>query len=247
MKEGIILSVCLLLITFQVKADEYHFVSIENLFEQEVGRKVLPYFYSKLGHQITITPLPGKRASTMLSIGEKDGEIMRIFSYGIEHPDAIRVPTHYYSLQTMAFYKKNTGIVIKTKDDLAQYKVAKVRGVKHTNNMTKGMRFVYDMESTLAMMDSLESGEVQVALTNTIDGLIAIKARGYNDIVKLSEPLSELYLYHYIHQDHPELASEVNEVIKKMAASGELEIIIEQAEYEVFNHNGLRFPKVPKS
>lgn len=62
------------------------------------------------------------------------------------------------------------------------------------------MRFVYDMDSTFAMMESLESGQIQVALTNTIDGLIAIKTLGYTDIVKLTAPLNELYLYHYIHR-----------------------------------------------
>ena len=185
-----------MLITCQAVADEYHFVSIENLFEQEVGRKVLPYFYSKLDHKITITPLPGKRASTMLSIGEKDGEIMRIFSFGFEHPNTIRVPTHYYSLQTMAFYKEDSGVVIHDKGDLAQYKIGRVE----VRGMTKDMRFVYDMDSTFAMMESLESGQIQVALTNTIDGLIAIKTLGYTDIVKLTAPLNELYLYHYIHR-----------------------------------------------
>jgi polar amino acid transport system substrate-binding protein len=99
------------------------------------------------------------------------------------------------------------------------------------------MPFVHDMDSTLAMMDFLELGRAQVALTNTIDGLVAIKARGYTDIVSLSEPLDELYLYHYIHQDHPQLAAEVNKVIQQMKSTGELDNVIKQAEKKVFNHD----------
>jgi hypothetical protein len=237
MKGNIILFVLLTLTTMECIAKEYQFVSIENLIEQEVGRKVLPHFYQKLGHTITIKPLPGKRASSMVSTGEKDGEIMRIFSYGIEYPHAIRVPTPYYSLQTMAFYKKDSGVVINRKEDLEHYKIVKVRGVKHTDNITKGMPFVYDMDSTQAMMDFLELGRAQVALTNTIDGLLTIKARGYTDIVNLNEPLDELYLYHYIHQDHPQLVVEINNVIKQMNASGELANIIKQAEKAVFTQD----------
>ncbi|MFT5235905.1 MAG: polar amino acid transport system substrate-binding protein [Shewanella sp.] len=237
MKGSIILSVLLTLIPVECFAEEYHFVAIENLIEQQVGREVLPHFYRKLGYKISITSLPGKRASSLVSTGEKDGEIMRIFSYGIEYPQTIRVPTPYYSLQTMAFYKKDSGVVINRKEDLEHYKIAKVRGVKHTDNITEGMPFVHDMDSTLAMMDFLELGRAQVALTNTIDGLVAIKARGYTDIVSLSEPLDELYLYHYIHQDHPQLAAEVNKVIQQMKSTGELDNVIKQAEKKVFNHD----------
>ncbi len=237
MKGRLILSILLILSTWDCLAKEYHFVSIENLIEQEVGRKVLPHFYKKLGHNITITPLPGKRASTTVSLGEKDGEIMRIFAYGMEHPNTLRIPTPYYSLQTMAFYKKSSGVVINRKEDLQHYKLVKVRGVKHTNNITQGMPFVHDVDSTVAMMDLLKLGRVQVALTNTIDGLLAIKARGYTDIISLSEPLDELSLYHYVHQEHSQLVGEVDSVIKKMKSNGELEKIIEQAEKEVFSAN----------
>ncbi|WP_065188273.1 substrate-binding periplasmic protein [Shewanella woodyi] len=237
MKGRLILSILLILSTWDSLAKEYHFVSIENLIEQEVGRKVLPHFYKKLGHSITITPLPGKRASTTVSVGEKDGEIMRIFTYGMEHPNTLRIPTPYYSLQTMAFYKKSSGVVINRKEDLQHYKLVKVRGVKHTNNITQGMPFVHDVDSTVAMMDLLELGRVQVALTNTIDGLLAIKARGYTDIIILSEPLDELSLYHYVHQEHSQLVDEVDSVIKQMKLNGELEKIIKQAEKEVFSAN----------
>lgn len=35
-------------------------------------------------------------------LGGTDGEIMGIWSYGIDNPDMIRVPTAYYYLQTGA-------------------------------------------------------------------------------------------------------------------------------------------------
>ena len=74
-------------------AEEYHFVSINNLIEQEVGRIVLPQVYKSLGIDITIVPMPGQRAQYEASSGNRDGEIMRIFTYGLENPTTHRVPT----------------------------------------------------------------------------------------------------------------------------------------------------------
>jgi ABC-type amino acid transport substrate-binding protein len=87
-----------------------------------------------------VTPFPGNRAQYAADSGMQDGEIMRIATYGNEALNTIRVPTPYYYLETMPFVLKNSDIVINSKQDLAQYRVAKIRGVKHTNNITKGLK-----------------------------------------------------------------------------------------------------------
>ncbi|AQS39013.1 hypothetical protein Sps_03898 [Shewanella psychrophila] len=126
-----ILSVLLGLLSSKGIAADFDFVSIEKLIEQEVGRVIIPKVYSKLGIEITITPMPGKRAQQMANSGSKDGEIMRIYSYGNETPNTIRVPTPYYYLETMAFIKQGSDVVINSRKDLHNYRLAKVRGVKH--------------------------------------------------------------------------------------------------------------------
>ncbi len=103
-------------------AEKYHFVSINKLIEQEIGQLVLSQVYKSLNINITITPLPGKRAQHEATAGISDGEIMRIFSYDLENPTTIRVPTPYYYLETMAFIKKDSGIKINNKEDLQQNK-----------------------------------------------------------------------------------------------------------------------------
>jgi hypothetical protein len=45
-------------------------------------------------------------------LGGTDSEIMRIWSYGIDSPDMIRVHTAYYYLQTGAFIVKDSDVVI---------------------------------------------------------------------------------------------------------------------------------------
>ena len=214
-------------------ANEYHFVSINNLIEQEVGRIVLPQVYKKLGIDITITPLPGKRAQYQATSGLSDGEIMRIYSYGEENPTTYRIPTPYYQLETMAFIKKNRSIKINKKEDLSQYSIVKIRGVKHTNNITAGLSNVKDVSSTKQAMRLVNRGIVDVALTNTIDGLVTLENLEIDDVVPIDKPLATLDLFHYVHKNNKDLIPLVDSKLKEMIANGELASIIKAAESAV--------------
>jgi len=218
-------------------AEEYHFVSINNLIEQEVGRIVLPQVYKSLGIDITIIPMPAKRAQYEATSGNSNGEIMRIFTYGLENPTTHRVPTPYYYLQTMAFIKKGSGVKISNKNDLSRYVIAKVRGVKHTNNITKGLTNIYDLNTTKQLMRFVEKGRADVALTNTVDGLMALKELGIDTIVPSEKPLATLDLFHYIHEDHKDLIPRIDAKIKEIKSSGELKIMIKEAENAVIETN----------
>ena len=235
-----IISISVFLLTFlpsTVFATEYKFVSISGLIEQEVGRLIIPEIYKKAGHVATITPMPGKRAQQQATSGMMDGEIMRIWTYGKNNPTTLRVPTPYYSLETMAFAKKDSKIVIAKKEDLKAYTLAKVRGVKHTNNITKGLKNVRDTGSTRDMMQALSADRIQVALTNTVDGKLVLKEMGLTDIQPMAKPLAVLDLYHYIHEDHKHLVPTIDGIIKKMAENGELAQIIQRAEQKIIGNN----------
>lgn len=216
------------------RADTFHFASIEGLVEQEIGRLVLPAIYQRLGITITITPLPGKRAELEATTGISDGEIMRIYSYGEENPTVHRVPTPYYYLHTMAFTKAGSEVFISDREDLKKYSVVKVRGVKHTNNITQGLENVTDVSSTVEVMRLVEQGLADVGLTNTIDGLVTIAKMGLQNIATLETPLATLELFHYIHEDHKGLVPVIDQKIRSLRDSGELFIMIEAAEKQIF-------------
>jgi len=213
--------------------EKYHFVSIENLIEQEIGRLIIPKIYEKLNIDVEISPKPGKRAQAYATSGKRDGEIMRIWTYGIENKTTLRVPTPYYKLETMAFIKKDSNVIINSKDDLKNYKLLKVRGVKHTNNITSGLQNVQDVESTEKMMKFLQANRADVALTNTVDGLLILKKLGYSNIVPIDKPLAELDLYHYLHKKNKHLIPKVDKIIKQMKANGELQKVIYAAESKI--------------
>ena len=216
-------------------ATDYSFASISGLIEQRVGEIVLPKIYQKLGLQITVNPLPARRAQAMATSGALDGEIMRIWTYGDENPTTIRVPTPYYQLETTAFVRRDRDIVLKTKADLKNYRIAKVGGVKHTNNITQGLSSVFNVGDSIAIMRMVQKGRVDVALTNTTDGLQVLRNLKIDDVVKLTPPLAKLDLFHYIHKDHQDLIPKVDKVIKAMKQSGELEVLISEAEKTIIS------------
>jgi hypothetical protein len=231
------LSVLCVALFFQlpVVAQDYHFVSIENLIEQEIGRIVLPKIYERLNLKIQIHPRPGERAQKEAVTGMKDGEIMRIWSYGESNPTMIRVPTAYYFLETMAFIKKGRAINLSGKEDLKRYRLVKVRGVMHTDAITNGMPMVHTINGTAQMMRFLEKDRADVALTNTMDGILSLRALGYADkVVSIEKPLAVLELYHYVHKKHKALVPKIDSIIKEMKQSGELSRLVKEAEAKVF-------------
>ena len=228
-----ILAMLVFVLSPHLQAQPYHFVSIEHLAEQEIGRIVLPQVYRGLGIEISISPLPGKRAQLELTSGRKDGEIMRIWSYGVENPKLIRVPTPYYHLETMAFFKRDEEIHIPGKMALSDFKLVKVRGVKHTNNITHGMPRVTDVSSTEEMFVLLAQGLADVALTNTLDGQLQLKRMRINNITRLSAPLAKLALYHYLAPAHQSLAKKVDKEFRRLIHTGEMQQLIKAAEIKV--------------
>lgn len=210
---------------------KYHFVRIDKLAEQEVASKILPEIYNKLGINIDIEALPAERAKMWATDGTKDGEILRIFSYGEKNPGMVRVPTPYSSLETTAFALKSSSISIKTKDDLKKYKVVIVRGVQHTKDMAEGLEKVHVINDSEQMMKFLEAGRADIALINTITGQGVLKSLKIDSIAPVGT-LETLDLFHYLNEKNKDIVPKVDEVIQKMAKSGELKQLREKYEKE---------------
>jgi ABC-type amino acid transport substrate-binding protein len=216
------------------KAD-FRFAAIEHLFEQQVGIAVLEEVYKKLGYQIEVASYPARRAQVEAANGMVDGEVMRIWSYGEQNPQLIRVPTPYYSLNTTAFFNKESQLTVTSLSDLSSYKIVVVRGVKHTADVTDGLVDVEHLSSSDKLMHFVLRGRADLALTNKMDGLLNIRKLKLGEQMSYSPPLAVFPLYHYIHQSQQQLVDKVDRVIISMLRSGELARIIQQTEQKLLN------------
>lgn len=213
---------------------ELSFASIAHLAEQEVGRIVLPQIYQTIGIKVHITPLPANRAMLATSSGSYAGEIMRITSYAEISPELIRVPTPYYQLQTAAFALSSKNITLNNAYDLKDYRVGKVSGVAHTNEITHGLIKVYNSPSTEQLFAQLRDGRIDIALTNLADGNLLVSQNSFTDIVVINSSLAIHDLHHYLHKDHQSLVPLIDDKIKQLKANGQLAELIQQAEHVIY-------------
>nr|WP_225940416.1 ABC transporter substrate-binding protein [Desulfomicrobium macestii] len=207
---------------FALAGGNYTFVRIESLAEQDIAENILKHIYKKSGMDINIISFPGKRANLEVTTGRADGETSRIYNYGEINTALIRVPTPYGTLKTTAFAPREKKLVIKSIDDLKNFRIAIVRGVQHTADITKGMQNIAILNDICAMMMFVKVGRADIALTNTLAGIGALKKLKMDDIVAVGT-LEELDLYHYLIPKHRNMVPVVDAAIREMIATGELE------------------------
>ncbi|RSD31932.1 substrate-binding periplasmic protein [Vibrio pectenicida] len=237
-KRIFLVAVGLISCSSSVLADEYTFASLANHPEQTISGKIMTEIYGQLGYAIEVTPLPGLRAQSAANSGKVAGEVARIWEYGDQTPNVIRVPTAYYSLKTVGYALSNSGIKVNNKEELSQYKVVIIRGVKHTAGITRDMKksSIEIVDSPESMMQSVSNGQAQIALTNPLLGSILVKQLGENKMELVGPSLAQLGLYHYIHKDHAELVPIINQKIIELRNSGELDNMIAKYEADVLSN-----------
>jgi len=224
---------CLILLslTSNTFAADYKFASIEHLIEQRISGEILSNIYQQLDIDISIIPMRAERAELEATAGVQDGEISRIFSYGDEHPSILRVPTSFYQLETMAFFKAGSDISLNTIEDLKKYKIAHIKGVKHTDKLVRKLNSnTRNTDNTTTMIQLIQTGRVDIGITSKIDGQGVIKRLGATDIRAWKIPTPKLKLYHYLHSSNADLLKPIDGMIKKMKMSGQLQQLIQETE-----------------
>ncbi len=213
-----------------------NFVRIDESSDQTVGEKLLYEIYKRAGIKITITPMPAKRALIEASDGRKDGETVRIWSVGEKYPTLIRVPTPIYGIRTHGFAKKGNSFALRNSKDLEKHNIVIVRGVQHTTNITRGLKNLQILSKMSLLMQFVQKGRAEIALTGRLNGLSLLKEYAISDVVTVGEPLKELMLYHYLYKDHKHLVPKIDSIIKNMVDSGEMSDLRKKYENEYLNN-----------
>ena len=215
--------VCLTLFCTTSHSEEpLRFAQIVDTPDQVIGAEILKAAYKRLGIPIQIVQMPGRRALRESSEGRIDGEVHRIFSIGNDYPSLIRVPTPINYIEPTVF-SKNERFDVTGCSDLRDYRVGIVRGVRHAEACTQGMKHVQIVGHSNLLMQILDKGRVDIVITARINGLLQQKKLNLDSIYPLSPPLSQRLVYHYLHKKHKTLVPKIDRVFKEMQESGELE------------------------
>ncbi|MDM7860852.1 transporter substrate-binding domain-containing protein [Alteromonas sp. ASW11-36] len=206
---------------------------ISHLYEQSVGEIVIERVYAELNIDIDVIHKPAKRLASSLRAGIVDGEVMRIYQYGVNNPSVVRVPTPYYVVSTAAFSHSNSGIELDSPEQLNDYSIVKIRGIVVTDILSQNAIKTADINSTSTMMRLLDDGFADIGLTHRLNGELALQFEPSLNIQVHNLIIDERELYHYLHIRHANMVSQVDAVIRRFRDSGELEEIIAAAEQAV--------------
>ncbi|WP_434938165.1 substrate-binding periplasmic protein [Shewanella sp. HL-SH8] len=230
---------CLFILGFtpQVLSDNTanHFVGVADSSIQNIGRVVLDQICFIQQLHCNIEMLPAPRAERNMREGLVNGEIMRVWRYGEDNPDFIRVPTAYYEIKTAFFTRKDTQYKIASVADIIDLNVGVLTGVKHTQNLGLDPKKVFYSTTTEKMMDLLDKKRVDVVIASYMDGMATINKMHANNLIVQSATIKTQPVYVYIHPNKKELVPIIDNGIKNLVKSGKLHLIIADAEKNVLD------------
>ncbi len=223
----------LLLPTRQLHAAETLLITAVNKSgASAVAARLLAEIYRRAGLGLQLDVLPPPRAGQQTTRGAADGELVRIQSYGDEHPQLVRVEPAFYRAAVRAYSLRSRNASVSSADDVRRYETGAIRGMAYVAEITAGHPALTLTQSPLQLFRMLAAGRVEIALATTLGAQSALQALGLKDVVASPE-LARFELFHYLHISRKALAPVLGQVIRKLRDSGELEQLTRQHEAAV--------------
>ena len=187
--------------------------------------EIMKSAYLKLGMELKIRYLPGKRSLHYSNSGHADGELFRIKGIGNIFHNLIRIPVVLMELETIAYAKRND-IVIDGWASLKPYKIGFLRGFKKAEVNTLGMQ-VYFAEQMSSLFSLLAKGRVDLVIESRLGGKNSLDPQVHFEIKPLEPPIEKFEVFHYLHNTNKSLVPKLTKVLQQMKASGEIKKIIQ--------------------
>ncbi|TPQ34864.1 ABC transporter substrate-binding protein [Bradyrhizobium guangdongense] len=195
---------------------------IADIPDQYVGGEMLRAVYARLNIRLEFEDVPGKRALALSSAGELDGEIQRIANLSKDYPTLVQISPPINYIEPSVFTTR-LRFDVAGWDSIKEYSIGIVRGVGSSEAGTRGMSRVTAATSLENMIQMLDADRFDLIVTDLFSGLVAVRKLNLeNRIYPLSPPLQRIYIHHYLHERHRDLAPKVGKAIADMEASGEL-------------------------
>ncbi|WP_457324470.1 substrate-binding periplasmic protein [Roseateles sp. P5_E11] len=202
---------------------------LDGVPDQRIGSEILKVAYARLGIDLQFVAVPALRSLLESSEGRLDGEVQRILNVEVQYPTLLAVRPSINYIEPAAFVKK-LDFKIQGWPSIAAYQVGIVRGVGSSEAGTQGMSRVTAVPSMEALMRMVAAERIDVAVNDRLSGMLILQQLGLQgEVHPLDLPLQHIPLYHFLHVRHAELLPRIEETLRGMAASGELEQIRSRA------------------
>jgi polar amino acid transport system substrate-binding protein len=193
-------------------------------------RRIYAEAFRRLGLPAEFPYYPTKRLSALVESGELDGEMLRLHSYGVAHPEQVRVGEAVVEVR-LALYTASPDLSLARLEDLAgtgwqgHYR----RGVLFCENTLKAVvpaQRLAEVTTTAQGLKSLLAGhtaflcDIDLAVANV---LYSPEFQGHKRVRELLAMGPPEPLYPYLHKKNTELAPRLAAVLRQMKAEGLVE------------------------
>lgn len=215
---------------------------LDGVPDQRIGGEILKAAYARLGIDVQFVAVPPLRSLVESSEGRLDGEVQRILNVETQYPSLVAVRPSINFIEPSAFVKK-LDFKVQGWPSIAAHRIGIVRGVGSSEAGTRGMGHVTAVPSMDALMRMLHAERIDVAVNDRLSGVLILQQLGLHaELRPLDPPLQRIPLYHFLHVRHLDLLPRVEETLRGMAASGELEQIRSRAARQIAEEYGVRTP-----
>lgn len=189
--------------------------------------------FKELGYIFQYKMYPSKRSSYMANQGEVDGEPQRIYEYGRQYPNLIRVEEPIFINKTVVF-AITRDIQLESLETLREshYRVEYLAGSLWSKNHLKPLVPPERLSSVPTITQGFKKLELKrsdLFIALQVPSLEALYSQEFADspirpIAVVGRNLS----YPYLHKSHTELAPRLAEVLKKMKEDGRYDQIMRE-------------------
>jgi len=196
--------------------------------DQFVGGEILKEVYARLGISVEFVDVEAKRALALSSSGQADGEIQRIAVISRDYPTLVQLSPPINYIEPAVF---TTGLTFEVKgwESIKDYDVGIVRGVGSSETGTRDMAKVQRATGLTELIRMLDRDRFDLLVTDLFSGQVEVRRLHLEARVRpLLPPIERIYVYHYLHERHRDLAVRVEAVLNAMTVNGDLARIREK-------------------
>ncbi len=193
-----------------------------------LAEEVLGVIANRMGENIKLISIPGKRSASLLKNHEIHAELARIAEYKQKVPSAIKVPESIIELSRHA-YSINYNFPVKGWESLKPYHAVTVRG--------SWIISVYMVEHQVSIVDSmrsafqfLKSGRADIFVTSSAlaDSFLAATDLDVSGIVRLEPAVYTSKEYTFFAKEYSELALRFEVALRSIKEDGTYRAILEK-------------------
>lgn len=157
--------------------------------------------YQTFDYDVSIQILPGERCLLAADSGNIDGDLHRIdgITNAYTHLRKVNIPL---ALNFHHAFVKTAKVQVNGYESLRPYRIGFTRGFKAIERGTSNGFVVVKVADDEAAFRMLDSGRVDVVVTDLDEGQALVKALALTGIRALEPPVETIELFHYLHERH---------------------------------------------